>query len=100
MLKEIPIYLYNQLAYLGIINSEDVRGRNEGKSNYADHFIQPWAIWLDYPDLTPWDDDIIKRILREKKEEGMTEEEARILDYQKIIHICQERIRQLKFRDE
>ena len=41
------------------------------------------------------EDDIVKRILRIKEEEGMTKEQSRKLDYEKIIHICQERIRQI-----
>lgn len=82
-----------ELERLGLINS-DCRKINEGSSNYSKHIIQPWSIWLDY-NLDPWDADIIKRVLRTKKESGMTENEARILDYKKIIHICNEKIRQL-----
>ena len=88
--------LYNKLNFLGLIPN-DVRKDNVGKSNYSEHLIQPWSVWLDYPELTSWDDDIIKRILRTKEEEGMSETEARIMDYEKIKHICDERIRQLKF---
>lgn len=72
-----------------------VRGYNVGNSDYAKHSIQPWDIWMEYH-LNPWDADIVKRILRTKKESGITEEEARIMDYEKIIHICKERIRQIK----
>jgi hypothetical protein len=39
--------------------------------------------------MNPFDADILKRLLRHK--EGT----PRIEDYQKIIHVCQERIRQL-----
>lgn len=74
---------------------EDIRAYNVGKSNYSKHKIQPWDIWEDYH-LNPWDADIVKRILREKEEEGMTPEEARMLDYEKIIHICKKRIQQIK----
>ncbi len=66
----------------------DTRSYNVGASDYAQHKIQPWDIWLEY-DLNPWDADIIKRVLRTKKTDG------RRLDYEKIIHICKERIRQL-----
>jgi len=52
-------------------------------------------LWQDY-NLNPWDADIIKRVLRTKKEPGLSDAESRMLDYQKIIHICKERIRQLK----
>jgi hypothetical protein len=62
------------------------RHYNHGKSDYAKHKIQPWDIWLEY-NLNPWDADIIKRILRDKGE--------RRLDYEKIKHICDERIRQI-----
>ena len=61
---------------------------NVGKSDYSKHLIQPWSIWIDY-DLNAFDADIIKRVLRTK------EGESRTLDYEKIIHICKERIRQL-----
>lgn len=66
----------------------DTRSYNVGASDYAKHKIQPWDIWLEY-DLGPWDADIIKRVLRTKKTDG------RRLDYEKIIHICKERIRQI-----
>ena len=67
---------------------ESTRDYNVGNSNYAEFKIQPWDIWLEYK-LNPWDADIIKRTLRTKKGE------ERKLDYEKIIHICKERIRQL-----
>ena len=92
--------LKERLKYLGLIpDGSDVRSHNEGNSNYNDgtHIITPWTIWLDYPELTSWDDDIIKRVLRTKADAGSTPEEQRILDYKKIIHNCQERIRQLKY---
>ena len=80
---------YMELKRLGILHdSDDVRSFNVGKSDYSHHTIQPWSIWLDY-NLNAWDADIIKRVLRTK------DGESRILDYEKIIHICQERIRQL-----
>lgn len=89
--------LYKKLKYLGIIHEEqdnkvDVRSFNVGNSDYSKHIIQPWSIWLDYPDLTSWDHDIIKRVLRTKKGE------SRLMDYDKIIHDCNERIRQLEFQ--
>ena len=86
--------LYDKLNYLGLIPNE-VRSGNIGKSNYSKRFIQPWSIWIDHQ-LDPWDADIVKRVLRTKEEEGMTEEESRIMDYTKIKHICDEKIRQLK----
>ena len=81
--------LYRKLDYLGILPSVE-RSYNIGKSNYSEHTIQPWSIWLDYPELTSWDHDIIKRVLRTK------EGESRFTDYEKIIHDCEERIRQLR----
>lgn len=66
----------------------DTRSYNVGASDYAKHKIQPWDIWLEYG-LNPWDADIVKRVLRTKKTDG------RRLDYEKIIHICKERIRQI-----
>ena len=70
-------------------DADDVRAYNVGASNYAKHKIQPWDIWLEYK-LNPWDADIVKRVLRDKPTDG------RKLDYEKIIHICKERIRQLE----
>ena len=87
-MKEISDKLYNQLKKLGIIDA-DTRSHNVGASDYSKHIIQPWSIWIDY-NLNAFDADIIKRVLRTK------EGEDRITDYEKIIHICQERIRQLK----
>lgn len=72
----------------------NVRSHNVGASDYSKHAIQPWDIWMEYH-LNPWDADIVKRVLRTKNEPGFTETESRIKDYKKIIHICQERIRQL-----
>lgn len=68
--------------------SENVQSYNVGKSDYAKHKIQPWDIWEEY-NLNPWDADIIKRVLHTK------EGEARTLDYEKIIHVCEYRIAQL-----
>ena len=79
----------NSLRRLGIVPDE-TRSYNVGKSDYSKHIIQPWSIWLDY-NLNPWDADIVKRVLRKK------EGESKILDYEKIIHICKERIRQLNY---
>lgn len=93
--KEIPEWYYDKLEELGMLPDTSTRCANEGKSDYSTHFIQAWSIWLDYPKLTPFDHDIIKRVLREKDEAGMTYEDARIMDYRKIIHTAQERIRQL-----
>jgi hypothetical protein len=86
--------LYDRLNYLGLIPNE-VRKDNVGKSNYSQYTIQPWSIWIDY-NLNPWDADIVKRTLRTKEEPGMSAIEARIMDYDKIEHICRERKRQLK----
>lgn len=98
-MKEISDELYERLDYLGIIPNE-VRSHNVGNSDYSsgEHVIQPWTIILDYK-LNYWDGDIIKRDLRTKAEEGMTMVESRIMDYEKIKHICDERIRQLKFEE-
>ena len=85
----------NKLRYLGIVDDTGTRNDNVGTSDYSKHIIQPWSIWIDY-NLDPWDADIIKRVLRTKEEPGMSKIEARIVDYAKIIHICNEKIRQLK----
>lgn len=87
----IPDELYDRLQKLGIIPNE-VRDMNVGASDYSKHLIQPWAIWQEYQ-LNPWDADIVKRVLRHK------ETDTRKMDYEKIIHICQERIRQIDMED-
>ena len=87
----IPEELYARLQKLGIIPNE-VRDTNVGASDYSKHIIQPWSIWKDY-DLNPWDADIVKRVLRHKATD------TRRMDYEKIIHICQERIRQIDMDD-
>jgi hypothetical protein len=78
---------YNALKRLGILDTS-VRSYNRGASDYSRHIIQPWSIWQDY-NLNPWDADIVKRILRTKQGD------SRRPDYEKIIHICEERIRQI-----
>jgi len=90
--KTIPLALYEKLRHLGIIDAAE-RNTNVGASNYSEHIIQPWAIWQEY-DLNAWDADIIKRVLRTKS--GESEE----LDYKKIIHICEERLRQLNSKKD
>ncbi len=84
----IPAALYKRLNRVGLIPN-DVRDYNVGESDYSEHLIQPWSIWIDYQP-NPFDADILKRILRHKKTE------PRKQDYQKIIHICQECIRQIE----
>ena len=89
-MKEINDELYAKLKHLGIINdaNNNVRNHNVGNSDYSEHIIQPWSIWIDW-NLNPWDADIVKRVLRSKI--GSSRKE----DYKKIIHIAQERIRQI-----
>ena len=88
--------IFPKLIQLGILKTSETscRDNNVGTSDYSKHIIQPWSIWLDYK-LNPWDADIVKRVLRTKEEPNMTKNESRISDYKKIIHICNERIRQL-----
>ena len=78
------------------INAGSIRNHNVGNSNYAKMpaGYQPWDLWKVYH-MNPWDADILKRLLRTKAEPGMTREESRRLDYEKIIHVCQERINQI-----
>ena len=90
--------LYDKLSYLGLIPNQ-VRKSHVGKSDYSQHTIQPWSIWLDY-NLNAWDADIVKRILRTKSEPGMSKNKSRKMDYEKIIHICNERIRQLELEPD
>lgn len=85
---EINDQLANRLKQLGILDDSNTRSHNIGASDYSKHLIQPWAIWIEYK-LNPFDADIVKRVLRKKGTD------PRRLDYEKIIHICQERIRQI-----
>lgn len=92
-MKEINDELYAKLKELGIVNeNSDVRSHNVGTSDYSKHVIQPWSIWIEY-NLNAFDADIIKRVLRTKENTPRKE------DYEKIIHICQERIRQIENRN-
>lgn len=94
-MKQISNELYESLLRVRIITSEDdtTRNHNIGTSNYSKHIIQPWSIWLDY-NLDPWDADIVKRVLRTKNGE------PRKQDYEKIIHICKEKIAQLEYSEK
>ena len=78
------------------IETKDTRNYNIGNSNYSSmpKGYQPWDLWKVYH-MNPFDADILKRLLRTKIEPGMTMKESRKLDYQKIIHVCQERINQI-----
>ena len=89
---QIPAALFLELSKLGLIPNS-VRNHNVGSSDYSRHLIQPWAIWQCY-NLNPWDADIVKRVLRTKGTD------SRRMDYEKIIHICEERIRQLEFEED
>lgn len=71
------------------VQEDNIRSYNIGNSDYSKHTIQPWDIWEAY-DLNPWDADIVKRILRNKKGE------SRKMDYEKIFHICKKRIEQIE----
>lgn len=68
--------------------NKNVRSYNVGSSDYAKHKIQPWDVWLDHL-LNPWEADIVKRVIRRKKGQNRRE------DFEKIIHIAQELIRQI-----
>ena len=78
------------------IETKDTRNYNIGNSNYSSmpKGYQPWDLWKIFH-MSPFDDDILKRLLRTKADSGMTMAESRKLDYQKIIHVCQERINQI-----
>jgi len=90
--RQLDEETYQALKRLGFLDTS-VRAYNQGKSDYSRHIIQPWSIWQEY-DLNPWDADIVKRILRTKQGD------SRRLDYEKIIHICEERIRQIECEAE
>ena len=76
--------------------AEEIRNHHVGNSNYSQmpKGYQPWDLWKIFH-MNPWDADIQKRLLRTKAEPCMTMAESRKIDYQKIIHVCQERINQI-----
>lgn len=88
---EIDDKLYADLVRVGIIKEEndETRNYNVGGSNYPTRLIQPWSIWIDWC-LNPWEADIVKRVADRGKGE------PRELDLKKIIHDCQEMLRQLE----
>lgn len=88
--KLIDADLYDRLEYLGIIDNSGVRGRNFGASDYNEHTITVWSIWLDYPNLSEFEKMMIKYILREK------DDDPKELDLWKVIHYAEERLRQLE----
>ena len=77
-------------------DAEEIRNHHIGNSNYSQmpKGYQPWDLWKIFH-MNPFDADILKRLLRTKTEPGMTPQESRKLDYEKIIHVCQERINQI-----
>lgn len=77
------------------VNHDDIHKFNVGNSNYSEHKIQPWDIWEEY-NLNPWEADIVKRVLREKHEPGMSYIDSRIMDFQKIIHVARKCIELLE----
>lgn len=85
----------------GVLDYEQnlsTRSSHVGTSDYSTKKIQPRDIWKEYQ-MNPWDADIVKRLLRVKVIEGKSAAEARIEDYQKMIHICQMRIEDIKEGD-
>lgn len=90
MQMEIDNELYVKLVTIGVIPAENdaTRSYNVGTSDYSEKVIQPWSVWIDW-NLNPWDADIVKRICRHK------DGEDEYVKYEKIIHICRERLRQL-----
>ena len=91
--------LIEPLEAIGLIDTSGVRSSHVGSSNYSKHVIQPWSIWMDYK-LNPWDADIVKRTLRTKTLANTSPTQARIEDYKKIKHVCDERIRQLEIEND
>lgn len=85
-LTKAGVFEYGNQAALN-----NIRNHNVGESDYSKKsIIQPWTLWYLWKEfLTPWDYDIIKRIFRSKSTD------SRKTEYQKIIHDCQERIRQI-----
>lgn len=90
MQAQINDELYTKLVAIGVIPTEndETRSYNVGVSDYSEKVIQPWSVWQDW-NLNPWDADIVKRIGRHK------DGEDEFIKYEKIIHICRERLRQL-----
>ena len=74
---------------------KDHRTFNVGDSDYASKKIQPWDVWRAW-ELNPWDADIVKRICRTKPVKDEDPRQSRIREYEKIKHVCDERICQFK----
>lgn len=70
-------------------SKNSIRSYNIGESDYSKRSIQPWDIILMY-NLNFFDGSILKYLLRKKFTE------PREKDYEKIIHYCQERLRQIE----
>jgi hypothetical protein len=90
--RVLPVKSKDTLDYE---NSLNTRNSHVGTSNYSTKKIQPRDIWKEYQ-MNPWDADIVKRLLRVKVIEGMTADQARIEDYEKMIHICRMRIEDIE----
>lgn len=93
------------LVRLGILFDEKtakVRNGNQGKSNYYTLLIQAWSIMNEHSEWTYQEGDIQKRLLRTKAEGGMSQLEARLLDFKKMKHNLEELIRiwEYKVADE
>ena len=61
---------------------------NIGESDYSTRKIQPWDVWESF-NPTPWEADIIKRLMRTKSAEDDE------LDLQKIRHVCEYKMMEL-----
>lgn len=71
------------------IDTSDISSYNIGNSDYHTHKYQPWDAWQEY-DLDPWDADIAKRIMRQKKGDPIS------LDYEKIKHVCDKQLQRIE----
>ena len=94
MFTEVKALRYSEGA-----KTKSARDYHVGESNYSEKKIQPWDIWGEYA-LNPWDADICKRTVRIKVIPGISAKDSRIQDYEKIKHICDERIEQIKNGDQ
>ncbi len=89
---------HQEKTKVGEGTSSVTRNTHVGSSDYSKNRIQPWDVWIEYG-LNPWDADIMKRIIRTKVTAGVSPQTSRIEDYNKIQHICQERIDQINAGD-
>lgn len=87
--KTVNIKDLSKLHFEDTSATHSVSSYNVGNSDYHKHKYQAWDAWQEY-DLDPWDADIAKRVMRQKKGDPAS------LDYQKIKHVCDKQLQRIE----